>query len=277
MKIRSIRSRARQVQKSTSGIYALFLIPILARIISISYEFLHNQVDTMTASGLTNPQDLISEFSGIGWLTAGLSGLIFTVVTTILLAFFSISALFTVLEVLRHQREEVALQDSFRAFDMAIFGKIFRTLLLKQFFLFLWSLVSFIGTFMMLGSFGALAISLLTNTPNPLIGNLLVISLILSIIGLAIAIPQVYAYSQVEYILYERLHEKTYQSAFAIIRDSRKLMKGYKAKRFVLDLSFIGWWFLTGLTLGIVGFYTIPYQSIANTIFYEELIKEQQA
>lgn len=275
MKIRSIRSRARQVQKSTSGIYALFLIPVLARIISISYQTLHNQMDTLARSGFTNTQGLITDFSGIAWLTVGLSGIIFTVVMTILLAFFSISALFSVLEVLRHQREEVGLQDSFRAFDMVVFGKIFRTLLLKQFFLFLWNLVSLIGTFMMLGSFGALAISLLTNTPNPLIGNLLVISLILSIIGLAIAIPQVYAYSQVEYILYERLHEGKYQSAFRIIRDSRKLMKGYKAKRFVLDLSFIGWWFLTGITLGILGFYTIPYQSIANTIFYEELIKEQ--
>lgn len=275
MTIRSIRSRARHIQKTTPGIYALFLIPILSRIISIVYQTLHNQMDSVSSSGLSTT-DFIQQFSSIGLLASALSGLIFTLVITILLSLFSISALFSTLEVLRQQRDEVGLIDSFQAFDTVVFGKIFRTLLLKQFFLFLWNLINFIGTFMMLGSLGALFLSILNNSPNPLIGNLFVVSLIISIIGLAIAIPQSYAYSQVEYLLYERLHDNQYTSAFRIIRDSRKLMKGYKARRFVLDLSFIGWWFLTGITLGIVGFYTIPYQSIANTIFYEELLKEKQ-
>ncbi len=73
------------------------------------------------------------------------------------------------------------------------------------------------------------------------------------------------------YVLYDQIAEGRYAGPLGVIRESKSLMKGYKWKRFKLDFSFIGWYILTGLTLGLVGIYVIPYQTLAATVFYEEL------
>lgn len=59
---------------------------------------------------------------------------------------------------------------------------------------------------------------------------------------------------------------------------SREMMNGYKLDYFVFNLSFIGWIILSCLTLGILFIYTIPYMSIAQLIYYEDLknIKENE-
>jgi uncharacterized membrane protein len=54
---------------------------------------------------------------------------------------------------------------------------------------------------------------------------------------------------------------------------SRELMKGYKWDYFVFNLSFIGWILLSIITFGILFVYVIPYISIADTIYYDELKK----
>ncbi|MDR3148606.1 MAG: DUF975 family protein [Oscillospiraceae bacterium] len=53
------------------------------------------------------------------------------------------------------------------------------------------------------------------------------------------------------------------------INESKRLMYGHKGKAFVLDLSFIGWGILTGMTWGILGIWTAPYIGITNVRFYE--------
>jgi uncharacterized membrane protein len=54
---------------------------------------------------------------------------------------------------------------------------------------------------------------------------------------------------------------------------SKDLMKGYKWDYFVFNLSFIGWILLSILTLGILSIWTIPYISISQAIYYDELKK----
>ncbi len=49
---------------------------------------------------------------------------------------------------------------------------------------------------------------------------------------------------------------------------SKQLMAGYKGSLFCLDISFIGWWFLSALTLGILGLWVTPYFLTARTAFY---------
>ena len=49
------------------------------------------------------------------------------------------------------------------------------------------------------------------------------------------------------------------------------MMKGRRLRLFLLDLSFIGWFLLTGVTFGIAGLYVIPYFKAADTEFYREL------
>lgn len=100
---------------------------------------------------------------------------------------------------------------------------------------------------------------------------IIIVSIPLAMIGLAIYLPKYYAYSQTEWVLYDQISEGRYAGPLNAIRESKQLMKGYKWKRFKLDFSFIGWDILTGLTLGLVGIYVIPYQTLAATVFYEEL------
>ena len=55
------------------------------------------------------------------------------------------------------------------------------------------------------------------------------------------------------------------------ITESRKMMNGHKMQLFLLDLSFIGWYFLTALTFGILILYVAPYHQAARANFYENL------
>lgn len=65
-----------------------------------------------------------------------------------------------------------------------------------------------------------------------------------------------YEYLMIPYILAENPGMRR-EEAFAI---SKKMMMGQKWDVFVLDLSFIGWRILEGITFGIVGvFYVEPY------------------
>ncbi|VYU40201.1 DUF975 family protein [Clostridium tertium] len=53
--------------------------------------------------------------------------------------------------------------------------------------------------------------------------------------------------------------------------ESQKMMYGHKSEYFVLQLSFIGWYLLTGITLGIAGFWVNPYVKITNANYYLEI------
>ncbi len=63
----------------------------------------------------------------------------------------------------------------------------------------------------------------------------------------------------------------------AAIDESMRLMEGHKWELFMLDLSFIGWFFLCLLTLGLGFLWLIPYVMSAHAHFYEDLIRERGA
>ena len=80
-------------------------------------------------------------------------------------------------------------------------------------------------------------------------------------------IVKTYSYSMTYYIL----RDNPNLSASEAITESRRMMNGYKGKLFCLDLSFIGWFLLSALTLGLLGFYVLPYYNAARARFYEAL------
>lgn len=88
----------------------------------------------------------------------------------------------------------------------------------------------------------------------------------LGILGIILA----YAYKMVPYLLrdYPEL------SAKEAMKMSREMMKGYKWDLFVLDLTFIGWFFLSILTFGIGFFWLTPYICAAEAHFYDDLKAE---
>ena len=62
----------------------------------------------------------------------------------------------------------------------------------------------------------------------------------------------------------------------AAITRSSQLMKGHKMQYFWFALSFIGWYLLAALTLGIGFLWLIPYYHTAKAAFYHELLEEEQ-
>ena len=81
-------------------------------------------------------------------------------------------------------------------------------------------------------------------------------------------IIKAYEYRLVPYI-YAENPDMDYK---AILAESSKLMKGHKWNTFVLDLSFIGWEFLSLLTCGLLSvFYVDPYRLQTDAALYEAI------
>ncbi|MCC3862811.1 DUF975 family protein [Terrisporobacter petrolearius] len=81
-------------------------------------------------------------------------------------------------------------------------------------------------------------------------------------------IIKAYEYRMIPYILCEN-PDISRQRAFEI---SKRMMKGNKWNTFVLDLSFLGWEILSGITIGILGiFYVNPYVQSTNAELYAYL------
>ena len=112
------------------------------------------------------------------------------------------------------------------------------------------------------------------NFANNFITGLLV-QLFICLWSLLFVIPGIvksYAYAMTFYIQ----HDHPEMNETDAITASRNMMKGHKADLFFLDLSFIGWYLLVGLTFGILAFYVVPYHRATRTAFYENLKAQQE-
>lgn len=78
-----------------------------------------------------------------------------------------------------------------------------------------------------------------------------------------------FAYSQVNYLYKDHPDWKVTQ----LITESRRLMKGYKWKLFLLYLSFIGWGILCIFTLGIGLLWLVPYINTSLAEFYRHRVE----
>lgn len=59
-------------------------------------------------------------------------------------------------------------------------------------------------------------------------------------------------------------------------KESYELMNGHKFEFFVLSLSFIPWFMLSGFTLGIVGIYVAPYVAVTQYVYYKEIVNSKK-
>lgn len=99
---------------------------------------------------------------------------------------------------------------------------------------------------------------------NILISIAVIIGSILFIIpGIIVALM----FSQAFFIL----AEDRSKSITECLSESAEMMKGYKWEFFVLELSFIGWWIVSALTLGTGGLWVAPYQKVTEANFYLNL------
>ena len=92
-------------------------------------------------------------------------------------------------------------------------------------------------------------------------------SLLLVIPGIIYAIK----YAMLSFILAEQTSkEMQEEKAYKV---SEKLMDGHKWEYVVFQLSFVGWIILSSLTFGILLIWILPYMTIANVMWYDELKK----
>ncbi|HFH9837446.1 TPA: DUF975 family protein [Streptococcus suis] len=282
----SIRAQARETINKTPGIYLLAILPIVVVICfqifvqvfsmnmqsSMLYNFDYSY--TLTSSELfALYQPLFSLY-------------LFSFFVSILVYFLYLSVQATIYQIVRQNKEQATFKDSIAIFSNPNFGKIFSTVFIKNLLLFVWSLISFIGLTILITSlvvtivFSAMTFYGQYQFPTQDFYTGAIVSIfigfLITIIGIAIYLPQQYAYSMTEIILFERLENGQYTSAYANIKESRRIMKGYKFRRFVLDFSFLGWFILEGISLGIAGVYVRPYYYAAQVHFYDAVLEERR-
>jgi uncharacterized membrane protein len=106
-----------------------------------------------------------------------------------------------------------------------------------------------------------------TNIGKNIVAGLLVavFTALWSILFVIPGIVKSYAYSMTFFIM----RDNPSISAYDAIKESEKMMKGYKMKAFLLDLSFIGWLIVGALCLGVGTLWVAPYMLSAKTELYE--------
>lgn len=93
--------------------------------------------------------------------------------------------------------------------------------------------------------------------------------------ALCLIIPGImaaYSYSMTPFLMAE---DETLTASEAIAR-SKEMMYGHRMDLFILDLTFIGWSILCGIT-GNLGYLILnPYTSAAHAVFYRQLQEKQR-
>lgn len=100
-------------------------------------------------------------------------------------------------------------------------------------------------------------------------------ALFVSLWTLLLIIPGIiksYSYAMCFYIL----ADNDDVGALEAITRSRHMMNGHKGELFVLQLSFIPWFALCVITLGIACFYVMPYYNVTVANFYRRLKAENE-
>ena len=84
------------------------------------------------------------------------------------------------------------------------------------------------------------------------------------------------SYSQT-YFVYKDSQDRGLADNYSLtdyITKSQQLMMGNKWRYFVLQLSFIGWWFLGAITFGIGFIWIYPYYKLTMANFYRDLVEK---
>ena len=104
------------------------------------------------------------------------------------------------------------------------------------------------------------------------LGGILWMELFIFLWSMLFCIPGIvksYSYAMTPYILAKYPNVEAKEA----LKLSMRIMNGHKLELFILDLSFIGWNLLGGLTFGLLNlFYVSPYMSISRAGFLDEVM-----
>ncbi|MBB5354810.1 putative membrane protein [Anoxybacillus mongoliensis] len=108
-----------------------------------------------------------------------------------------------------------------------------------------------------------------------LIGTSILFGIFIFLWSLLLIVPGIIkslSYSQTFFLLKDHPEYGSLQA----ISESKKRMKGYKGKLFLLYLSFIGWGLLSIITFGIGFLWLVPYVYTSLAAFYDQFIRTQE-
>ncbi|EML6501041.1 DUF975 family protein [Clostridioides difficile] len=202
-------------------------------------------------------------------------GLPFEPLTTIVVAViaFCVSAGFTCMFLKITKDEKVKIGDIF--VNGRIYLRSFGFYLFESIIVYIYSfIITIIGAFL---SFGVLltsgAIEYLSSDSvgiGTIISTGITLVLIILVLMLPVYILLLYV-SQATFLICE---DKDNMGVFKSMGASLDMMKGNVLKLFILNFSFIGWYILSIVTLGIGLLWLIPYVGVTNCNFYRQLVKE---
>lgn len=109
---------------------------------------------------------------------------------------------------------------------------------------------------------------IITSVISNSFGLVLLLGIALVIFGLVFGLIKTYDYALAVYLA--RTNEDL--GLFALLKESKQKMKGYKWTLFVQNLSFFWWGLGVFATGGLLGFYVTPYVVAATTIFATEVL-----
>ncbi|MCO8174955.1 DUF975 family protein [Streptococcus suis] len=268
-----IRAKATVIREQTDGMITLFLAPVLISFLSGVAEFGLKQIWGQTSTfswGTTIVKD------GVAWTHHFISvgpSIIFDFIAQCLI----VTACFQLIRLVRKQRTKVSFTECFTLLDGKNFLPVFSTTLLKMLVLYLASFPAVIGMILInLAFYSTIVIFGAPIDYQPDFSAFFSLSyfqtgFILVCVGIICSLFVGYGLSQVSFLLYDYLENNTYSSPFKLFSQSWQLMKGNKWRRFLLDLSFVGWFIGVLLTFGFLGLYVYPYYWTCQTIFYEDL------
>lgn len=186
----------------------------------------------------SSPASAIAAATAASASSSSFGSQIFSWVWSLFLSFLSIGIIFTFLDLIRNPRLEIRpMANAFRIFNGRDFVPVLLIQIISSIFVTLWSFLFVI--------------------PGIIKG---------------------YSYSQAFFIYKDIKSNPSYDeslSALNYITESRLLMKGHKGRLFYIDLSFIGWYLLSGLTLGIGFLFLNPYMNATKAAFYNDLAKDR--
>lgn len=95
-------------------------------------------------------------------------------------------------------------------------------------------------------------------------------SLLWSLLQIVLTVACIYVFYGLCMAMYILVREQD-KTAVGALKKSWAMTKGQKGRLFVFDLSFIGWWILVVLTLGILAIWVSPYYNSAKTVMFNDI------
>ena len=272
--LKEVRQQARQFQAEHPRLLLVFLLPSILLILS---SFIRP---------LSLLDERILDQSFLSFLGTTIQSALFPIAVGFTSSIILAGALYTTINLFRISEMDLSFKDSLSLLDNRFFTQTFLTLLLKRFYLFLWSIPNLFGVYLLFYS-SAMARKFVELHPefpsvdvtNPDIEHFLLTfalyffgSVLVMILGTILYLPQYYAYSQVELLLCDTLAIGIAKPS-RVLHTSRFLMKGYKFQRFVLDLQLLPWYILIWISFGIASISTFPFIYSSQIFFYQRLLE----